>query len=152
MNVDINAVWQSPRGAAKAGCLLQLTWTQREHVNKSLHYIISPLFPWSIFSLHTESSSSLPSARYKVQPGNGWCCLIPHFHWHSTCILKFATEVQGLTFHLLSETAWHRADGLTQYFVKTLRDPRQQDFTQTFHLALSSGQNLNLPISQVSFI
>lgn len=64
MNVDIDAVWQSPRGAAKAGCLLQLTWTQREHVNKSFHYIISPLFPWSIFSLHTEASSSLPSARW----------------------------------------------------------------------------------------
>lgn len=53
MNVDANTVWQSPRGAAKAGCLLQLTWTQREHVNKSPYYIIRPLFFLEASSLCT---------------------------------------------------------------------------------------------------
>lgn len=85
--MDVNTVWQSPRGAAKAGCLLQLTWTQREHVNKSPHYIIRPLF---FFSLkHLLSAQPIPlqalsrsGSRRKRSP-----CLIPQFRWCSRAAL-----------------------------------------------------------------
>lgn len=121
----------------RQGVFLQLTWTQREHVNKSFHYIISPFFLEGS-SLFIPFPCQVFSPLTRAQPGNGWCCLIPHFLWHSLCILtlvipwlvfnhhhevdnfdlkwnilksarciavKFATEVQADTFHLLSEIA-----------------------------------------------
>lgn len=64
MNRDINAMWQSQEQPLRQGVSIQLTWTQRGHVNKSLRYITG-LFLLQASSLvsHTHSSPWLLLAR-----------------------------------------------------------------------------------------
>lgn len=86
-------MWQSPRRAAKAGCLPSANMNS-EGTHKQVPPLHNqPLFPWSIFSYFTNPflvMSSLCSLA-EVETENGWCCLIPYFLWRSKCMLTLVT-------------------------------------------------------------
>lgn len=83
MNTDINAVWQSPRGAAKAGCLPSANMNSEGTRKQVLPLHNQSPFPSSVFSLHTHSPSRLAERL-------AWKWLRM---FHSTCPLAFPTKL-----------------------------------------------------------
>lgn len=82
----------------RQGVFLQLTWTQREHVNKPSRYIISPFFLEGS-SLYIPLPRQVFSMLTRAQPRSAWGCLIPHFPWHSVCTLTLAIPLLVFYYH-----------------------------------------------------
>lgn len=97
MNKDINAVWQSPRRAAKAGCLPSAN-TNSEGTRKQVHLLHNQsLPPWSItrFTHPFLVSSSLHSLA-KAATEDRWCCVIPYVLWRSPCMAASLLHVMPI--------------------------------------------------------